>query len=140
MRNKFEDSKNALEFIKGGNATFTICSAKNRYTYKVIKTHFDESKYFVMLLTGSDNNNDFSYVGMLFPNRDKITLTTKSVMTDQSLPVVAFNYTYKRLLNGYIPKGVSIYHEGRCGSCGRKLTVPESIESGFGPHCLSKLG
>lgn len=28
------------------------------------------------------------------------------------------------------------WHEGRCGRCGRRLTVPESIESGFGPECI----
>jgi hypothetical protein len=33
-----------------------------------------------------------------------------------------------------------VWHEGRCGRCGRKLTVPESIESGFGPECASILG
>jgi hypothetical protein len=27
---------------------------------------------------------------------------------------------------------IKIYHEGKCARCGRPLTVPESIESGFG--------
>ena len=29
------------------------------------------------------------------------------------------------------------WHEGRCGRCGRKLTVPESIEAGYGPECIN---
>lgn len=31
------------------------------------------------------------------------------------------------------------WHEGRCGRCGRRLTVPESIESGFGPDCIGRV-
>jgi hypothetical protein len=31
----------------------------------------------------------------------------------------------------------TVHHEGRCGRCGRTLTVPESIESGFGPECIN---
>jgi len=29
-----------------------------------------------------------------------------------------------------------VFHEGACGRCGRTLTVPESIASGFGPECI----
>jgi hypothetical protein len=39
-----------------------------------------------------------------------------------------------------MPDGVVIWHEGRCGRCGRRLTVPESIESGYGPECIGKIG
>lgn len=35
---------------------------------------------------------------------------------------------------------VEIWHEGKCGRCGRQLTVPESIESGFGPECVKMIG
>ena len=34
---------------------------------------------------------------------------------------------------------VEIWHEGKCGKCGRPLTVPSSIENGLGPSCLKKL-
>lgn len=30
---------------------------------------------------------------------------------------------------------VEVWHEGSCGRCGRKLTVPSSIETGLGPEC-----
>lgn len=39
-----------------------------------------------------------------------------------------------------LPEGVQFWHEGRCGRCGRRLTVPGSIEIGFGPDCASELG
>ena len=36
----------------------------------------------------------------------------------------------------YEPDGHTLLGDkGKCGRCGRKLTVPSSIESGLGPHC-----
>lgn len=34
---------------------------------------------------------------------------------------------------------LELYHEGICCKCGRTLTVPESIDTGIGPKCLSNL-
>jgi len=34
---------------------------------------------------------------------------------------------------------VTIENHGRCGKCGRMLTTPESIRTGFGPVCLKKI-
>lgn len=39
-----------------------------------------------------------------------------------------------------LPTQVQFWHEGRCGHCGRRLTVPASIFTGFGPDCAEKLG
>lgn len=39
-----------------------------------------------------------------------------------------------------LPEQVQFWHEGRCGHCGRRLTVPASINTGFGPDCAKKLG
>jgi len=38
-----------------------------------------------------------------------------------------------------LPDQVEVWHEGRCARCGRRLTVPESISSGFGPECITKV-
>ena len=37
-------------------------------------------------------------------------------------------------------EGVEFWHEGRCGCCGKLLTVPESINAGYGPICLPRMG
>jgi hypothetical protein len=34
---------------------------------------------------------------------------------------------------------LAVYHEGRCGACGRRLTTPESISSGLGPVCAGRI-
>lgn len=33
-----------------------------------------------------------------------------------------------------------VYHESRCGKCGRALTTPESVSSGIGPVCAEGMG
>jgi len=35
---------------------------------------------------------------------------------------------------------VELRHDGVCGRCARLLTVPESVDTGFGPHCAAELG
>lgn len=34
-----------------------------------------------------------------------------------------------------LPQKMAVYHSGRCGSCGRELTTPESIRRGLGKKC-----
>jgi hypothetical protein len=36
---------------------------------------------------------------------------------------------------GVLGRLLEVWHEGRCGRCGRALTVPESVERGIGPEC-----
>lgn len=128
----------AVDFLFAGNATFTVTSLKTgvRYTYKVRKAE-DKPVYFVMLLTGSDNESDFSYLGMLGEDRS-FRLTKASKLGAHSKPVVAFDYTLRHLTAGGTVPGVELHHAGRCGRCGRKLTVPSSVESGMGPECAQK--
>jgi len=129
-----------LDFILAGNATFTISnSAGVRYTYKVKRskmTHgYDRESTFVSLLTGADNEIDYTYLGMLVEGNRVIT-TRASRMSADSLPVKVINWAINQLERfGQLPEGYSIHHEGRCGRCGRTLTVPESIDSGIGPEC-----
>lgn len=68
--------------------------------------------------------------------------STKSKVSDTDPAMRACAWIAKRL-----PKRVDElmeqgewWHEGVCGRCGRRLTVPESIEMGFGPDCLEKMG
>lgn len=126
-----------INYIKAGNATFTIANPKGeRYTYK-IKYSKKIKQYFAYILTGSNNESDYTYIGMLFDNH--IVPTKKSKYSVLSLPIKVINYAIdiangdKQLLSGYF-----LEHNGHCGRCGRKLTTPESIKSGLGPICRTK--
>ena len=135
---KINNAEKALGFILAGNATFTLRSLKtgSRYTYKVRQAD-DKPLWFVNLLTGPDNNSDYTYLGLVSDNTFR--LTKKSQMTDDSVPVVAFRWFLGKLVQQTIPEQVELWHAGRCGRCGRTLTVPESVESGFGPECVTKI-
>lgn len=134
-----ENQVNA-NFIKAGNSTFTVKNENtgNRFTFKVKKAdedqHFDG--YFVKVLTGQDNTKDYKYIGCIFPDGEfKITRASKVTKEAQSFKVFSWLNKYANNL----PEFVKIYHEGRCGRCGRKLTVPESVKSGYGPECITRI-
>jgi hypothetical protein len=152
-------------FITGGNATFTVLNTEtgNRWTYRVSckRKPADEgggvdSPFFVSVMCGSDNENDYRYVGFLpsCGTRGFRYGNDKAKLRDDHEAVRGFNWLWS-LVNGRTPNGnhrkphedgeteyiaryphVEVWHEGRCARCGRLLTVPESIESGFGPECI----
>jgi len=143
---KFTDAASVRSFVLGGNALFTVRSEATgtRFTYKVrasepdtFGTRKSAGVFFVSLLSGSSNEEDFSYLGII-PKDDPLTfrLTVKSRAGEQAQSVVAFRWFWKQITAGRLPGSMSVWHEGRCGRCGRTLTVPESIASGFGPECI----
>ena len=103
---------------------------------------FPES-WFVSLLTGRDNETSYSYLGMLDPKEGKFALTKASKMNEDSMVVKLLRRSLERIWKNETKEieqaGFKIHHEGRCGRCGRKLTVPESIETGLGPECAGKI-
>lgn len=126
------------EFMLAGKAIFTLVSTKTgaRYTYRVRKAQ-DKDIWFVSFLRGADNTSDYSYLGII---RDqKFHLTAKSKLPADSTPVVAIQWFVDRLLTGQPTEGVEFWHAGRCARCGRLLTVPDSIASGYGPECAGML-
>jgi hypothetical protein len=136
------------EFVFGGSATFTLRSLKTgeRITYRVKAKKADlaagerDPAYFVTWLRGPDNTKDFAYLGVLRkPHR--FFITSRSQATRQSLTYKSFVWFLQRLADqrtGILGETFEFWHEGRCACCSRKLTVPESIASGFGPSCASR--
>lgn len=130
-------------FVTAGRATFTLVGRDARYTYRVDRSQNDDDRppvYFVALLTGPDNTADYTYMGLLDPSTGALRLTAKSSQTADSTPVRALRWALPILWTGRaLPAPAKLYHVGRCGRCGRALTVPESIRAGIGPECATKL-
>lgn len=133
-------------FVLAGHAVFTLVSLKTgaRFTYKVGTPETPRPGagpvHFVSVLTGPDNTSDYQFVGTIFGERD-YRHSRKARITEQAPSVQAFTWFWRQLVAGADLTGkVEIYHEGRCGRCGRALTVPESVESGYGPDCRDKMG
>jgi hypothetical protein len=96
---------------------------------------------FVKLLTGSDNESSYSYLGNLrLTPHPRYEHGRKSTIADTAPGAKAIGWYLSRLLGDASVDGVEVWHEGVCGRCGRALTVPESIERGIGPDCWEKMG
>jgi hypothetical protein len=128
-----------LTFLLAGNAhvTFRNSETNNRYTYK-IRVSKNGTVHFVSVLYGSDNDSDYTYIGCIF-DKFKFKITKSSKLKEDDVRVKVFQYVFGNILRNSLPDNIEVWHEGRCGRCGRLLTVPESIESGFGPECIGLL-
>lgn len=144
-------------YLTAGRSTLTLKSLASgtHYTYRVYAAADratgipSTSRFFVSLLTGTENDNDrhYRYLGMLFADSGQplvFRLTEKSLYTG-STPgrepgsLAGFRWLVKCVNEGYdISNSAEVYHAGKCGACGRTLTTPQSIESGLGPVCASK--
>lgn len=132
-------------FATAGNAHFTIVNPERgtRYTFRVRKGEGERAPWFVSVLTGPDNGRSYQYLGHIFwdtPQRFHHGRKSRIGRDAPSARCFAWFWTH---LCHHIAAGdsdldrVEFWHEGRCGRCGRRLTVPESIETGIGPVCAA---
>lgn len=149
---KFTTAEDALRYSLAGKATITLTSLKSgaHFTYK-IKRAKDRTTgepqlpalWFVSLLNGPDNYSNYQYLGVVRPDREAYAfqLTRKSHATEDAPSVKAFRFFFEHAaLRNAIPEALEVRHEGACGRCGRKLTVPASIDRGIGPECAEIMG
>lgn len=140
MNAKLTDPKQIKEFILAGDALFTVENRDtgNHYTYRVRASERTNFAYrFVSVLHGPENENakDYSYIGMISPT-GRLTRTRAVHISPDAQSVKAFNWLWERIRAGKgLPEQVEFWHAGKCGRCGRVLTVPSSVESGIGPEC-----
>ena len=146
------------DFILAGDATFTIVSpplgkgakldpaGRTHRTYRVEYSEPNNGypeAFFVKTLTGPDNETHYSYVGILDPKTGEVRTTAKSKHWEGTTRLTLLRrvlYRVWRAEVGEIRKhGYDVLHSGKCGRCGRKLTVPSSVESGIGPECAKHL-
>ena len=135
---KFKDAADAMTFIQAGNATVTIVSkvTEKRFTYRVRESE-DGRVFFVSVMWGNDNESQYKYIGVI-SGAGGFRWTAKSKVQPDDVRFKAFSWIYQKLLDGQLPDTVEVWHEGSCGRCGRKLTVPESIDRGIGPECWTR--
>ena len=128
-------------FVLAGKAIFTASSPSSHFTFRVDRKEVSEGKriFFVSVLSGPDNTSDYSYLGLLDPVSGGLK-NTKASPSEQCQSFQVARWVLGKIWSGRpLPAGYAIHHAGRCGRCGRMLTVPESIESGIGPDCAAKM-
>lgn len=133
----FENNELTKKFILAGKAIFTIRNEDtgNRYTYKFKQARNNSKLWWVFVLTGTDNEHDYKFLGG-FSHEKGYVHSPKSYITPMATSVKAIEYYTRRLFDGTLPSFIKTYHLNHCGRCGRALTVPESVTSGFGPECI----
>jgi len=138
------DAAHIRQFSLAGLATLTLKSLRTdkHYTYKIKQavdneTGEEKALWFVMVLT---NGDVYRYAGSIIGAGEDFRLTRGSKFTEDAECVKAFGYFWQGIKAGAIKPLLEIRHEGRCGRCGRELTTPESVDTGFGPECSARLG
>lgn len=146
----------SLNYIMAGDATFTFLSVKTtkRFTFKceqskkydeTLKKVVKQDRWFVSVLTGRNNDSDYSYIGTIDSksnNKWILRFTAKSKVTKEAPSAIAFNFILDALQNSVssidkLRDKLKIFHDGNCSKCGRHLTDPISTAIGQGPICAS---
>lgn len=150
-----EDLTNSLSpavvpmFIRAtreGRAKGTTMTVVNDATGKRVTVRFRRPKGFdktvlVDVMTGSDNESSFKFVGSVPLVGDLVYTESKWAKAPQEKADLArtiLNWTFGAVKRGDL-QTVRVLHEAVCARCGRKLTVPESIDSFMGPECRGHL-
>jgi hypothetical protein len=144
MAGRLEDAQTALEYIFAGRATFTLVSLAtgSRLTFQMVKADpkpgQDVAPFFARLLVGSDNESDYRYIALVRRGGDRwIVSLNKTGWGAEAAR--ALDWAVNALDEGRALKQAEVWHTGHCGRCGRLLTVPESVRSGIGPTCASRM-
>jgi hypothetical protein len=148
MRGQIETNQ-ILSYMLAGNSTFTVENGKssNHMTFKVtslqrIDKDSKKELWFVKVLSGQNNETDYTFLGSLQKNGNIVFYkhSNKSRVGQDAQSVKVIEWVVNKLQQSNFPEHVHVFHEGRCGRCGRKLTVPESVTSGYGPECIQHIG
>lgn len=146
----FTTAQDALAFIGGGNARFTLTSSKSgvHYTYKVQAPKTPEGEQpkllFVSVLNGPNNawDGDWLYLGFIPCSGAQLEARLEAGRKGHrdAPSFLALDWALCQLLvKKQVPETLMIQHEGRCCRCGRALTHPDSVASGIGPECASRM-
>lgn len=133
----FTNPADAAQFILGGNAVFTMTSAKTgaHFTYKVQESE-PGSPWFVRVMY--DYPDGWKYIGFI-PRANPAMLIAGKKGAPDAASYDALQWALGHLGAGNLPEQLTIQHMGSCGMCNRPLTDPVSIDLGIGPVCREKI-
>lgn len=148
---RMTDAARIREFMFAGNATFTLVSVRTgtRFTYKLVRKKDDAATLYLKVLSAPDLYRFTGVVSKGGPNRDPRTdelffywhSHAKGQMRSDAPSVQAFAWFIDHVQKvEFIHPQLEFWHEGKCGKCGRALTVPASIATGLGPDCAAMMG
>lgn len=150
MRGEVKQPTFLLLQIQAGRSILTVRSNKtqSRYTFRFRRPDPMPGKttpIWVSMLGGPEDGRNWSFLGTIWPHEGRWWTFNRSPKS--KVPADDRVFVVLEWINRYLPAAPDAlmeqstwWHEGCCGRCGRRLTVPESIETGFGPDCAGKMG
>lgn len=121
--------ENAKEFVLAGNASFTLRSTVTGVSYAYTVTRHKHKAELFFVKCGDH------YLGVITFGVFQLTRSSKYGV--DSPEAKAFTWSFARIITGDpLPHSLELWHEGRCGKCGKLLTTPISVARGFGPKCV----
>lgn len=140
------EQKDAISFILAGKAEFVLHSTKTNEDFKFVLTrkesinNKEEYIYFVNVMLSREK----IYAGHIKFDNDKqefyFMQGIKGKMPASDRTIRSLLLVINKLFKYEIVNNLEIFHMGKCGACGKKLTTPESILTGLGPTCCKNLG
>jgi len=124
------------DFLFAGKAVFTIRNpvTNKSFTFK-IKASRSGMVHFVSVLTGCNNESDYTYIGYISNGQFKYG-KGKSPIGNDAPSVRAFSWFMRNRGN---LGSVECYRSNNCARCGRKLTVASSVLAFLGPECAKRI-
>lgn len=130
---EFNDPGLLKEFCESGNAIITLFSQKTtrHFSFKIKEKRTGVFFVSTLMTTG------WEYIGSVVD--EAFSFTRATPRANIGTPhYEAFKWFWGNLVRGKMQPKLVVYHEGKCGACGRPLTDPVSIKLGLGPECRQK--
>lgn len=137
------NSKNMKRVFTIVDKRSSVLSEQRRFTFKITENVDRPYKRFVKLMNGRDNENNFAYFAHLTLQNNSFLYkhgADKAKVGRNAESVQLFENVLAHLRAHIEMPGIEIWHSGRCARCGRRLTVPESVHTGYGPECAAMMG
>lgn len=145
--NEVKIEQNVMDFLLANKADLTFQSkvTGKYFSYKIRAARDNKNVHFVSAFTGTDNETCFKYMACIFINPDNsatLRWTKASKVSSDALIGKTFKWVWEQTgkCGDNILKYVNFFRSNKCQNCGKKLTTPESILTGFGPECSKRLG
>jgi len=93
--------------------------------------------FFVNVRIQGDGDTGYVFGGTIFNDTMRMKLSKNATPGSQVEKVMVWLMGMINKPQSLRDRNIAVLHEGRCCRCALPLTHPESINTGFGPDCLS---
>ena len=125
--------------LLAGKSTLTLRNPK-RGTHIRVRMYNKKDRagnpstcFFLKVSLLGDSDTGYRYAGAYFSDSKRFKAAPELEVDPPLAAVVSL--ILRAIDTPNLLSSAEIMHEGKCCRCGRKLTHPESIETGLGPEC-----